>query len=131
MKNYSVLFVLVLVFFAFQMVYAQEAALKVAEMEFCTGVQDREPVNADTTFLNTVETVYCFTKITGATEPTTVKHIWYHNENEMASVDLNVGGDNWRTWSSKRISEDWTGKWRVDVVSASGEVLMTKGFTIQ
>jgi len=131
MKKFSLFLVLVLVLFALNMVSAQEAALKVSEMEFCTGVQDREPVNPDTTFLSTVENVYCFTQITGATEPATIKHVWYYNGEEKTSVELNIGGDSWRTWSSKRILEDWTGKWRVDVVSASGEILMSKGFTVK
>lgn len=130
MKKFLVVVVLILVFCFSQTVNAQEAALKVEKMEFCTGVEDRQPVNADTTFLNMVENVYCFTNITGAEEPTTISHVWYYKGEEKAKVDLNVGGKAWRTWSSKRILEEWTGKWRVDVVSASGEVLLSKEFSI-
>ena len=48
--------------------YAQEKeeALTVKEMVFCMAVEDRQPVGVDTVFSNTIERVYCFTKIIGA-----------------------------------------------------------------
>ncbi len=108
-----------------------EAVIEVPEMVFCTGVDDRVPVGADTMFLNTVEQVYCFTKITGVSETATISHVWYYNDNEMARVGLTVSGDPWRTWSSKRITEEWGGAWRVDVVLETGEILKSMEFSIQ
>ncbi len=117
---------------ALQTVTAQvSAGPEVSEMVICTAVEDRTPVGADSMFLNTVGQLYCFTKVSGVTESTTISHVWYFNEQEMAKVDLNVAGEGWRTWSSKQIVEDWGGKWRVEVVSAAGDVLMTKPFTVQ
>ncbi|NIU01322.1 MAG: DUF2914 domain-containing protein [Nitrosopumilaceae archaeon] len=40
-------------------------------------------------------------------------------------------GKKWRTWSSKRIVEEWTGTWRVDVVSTAGKVLKSKEFVVE
>jgi hypothetical protein len=57
--------------------------------------------------------------------------MWHFVDKEMAKVDLTIGGDPWRTWSSKRIDEEWSGNWRVDVVTASGEILKSMDFVIQ
>ncbi len=111
---------------------AQEGAmLTVQQMDFCTGIQDREPVGIDTVFSDDVGTVYCFTKIDGATDTTTVSHVWYYKGEEKARVTLNIKGDSWRTWSSKTILKEWDGKWRVDVESASGSILQSKDFVIK
>jgi hypothetical protein len=130
-KSFVLIFSLVM-FLSFQVSNAQMASgLEVEEMEICTSVEDRVPVGADTSFLNSVEQVYCFTKLSGGADTTAVSHVWYYNDEEMARVDLNVYGKTWRTWSSKRIVESWTGKWRVDVVSETGEVVESKEFTVR
>jgi len=132
MQKVWVIFALLLFSVLFSNLSAQtDAVIEVPEMVFCTGVEDRVPVGADTMFLNTVEQVYCFTKITGVSETAPISHVWYYNDNEMARIDLTVSGDPWRTWSSKRIIEEWGGDWRVDVVTESGEILKSMGFTIQ
>jgi hypothetical protein len=109
----------------------EEAEIKVDQMNFCINVVDRQPVNPDTTFADTVEFVYCFTKIVGAEDTTEVTHVWYYENQEKARVTLPVKSPSWRTWSSKRILETWYGKWRVDVLSEDGEVLKSKTFTIK
>jgi hypothetical protein len=126
----KVIFLSFLLLVMVQFGFSQEAALVVDEMVVCTSVEDRQPVGADSSFLDNVETLYCFTRITGAEEPTTVSHVWYYNDKEMANVELNVGEKSWRTWSSKRIVEEWVGNWRVDVVAA-GEVLKSLEFTVK
>ena len=109
----------------------EESTAKVTEITICTAVEDRVPVGADTTFSSTVERVFCYTKISGAAADSSVTHVWYHGDNEMARQKLNVKADNWRTWSSKRIMESWTGEWRVDVLSAAGIVLESKAFKVK
>ena len=64
----------------------QAGELAVEVMEFCTAVEDRAPVGATTQFLNPIERIYCFTKITGAADTVTVFHVWYYDEKEMARV---------------------------------------------
>jgi len=124
-------FILVLCISAFVFNLSAQTTMEVTEMVVCTGVEDRVPVGADTMFLNTVEQLYCFTKVTGAAAEETISHVWYFVDKEMAKVDLTIGGDPWRTWSSKRISEGWSGNWRVDVITASGEILKSMDFVIQ
>ena len=132
MKKVTIGFILFLFLMLVSNLSAQvDAMVEVNEMAFCTGVDDRVPVGADTMFLNTVEQVYCFTKIAGVSDTMTVSHVWYYKDDEMARVDLTIGGDPWRTWSSKRIDESWGGKWRVDVVMTNGEILKSMDFMIQ
>jgi hypothetical protein len=111
--------------------YSQEEfSLQVTDMKFCTDVQDREPLGVDTVFPDTVGQVYCFTVIEGAKDTTSIMHIWYHNDEKKAEVPLNVGSVRWRTWSSKRIMEEWVGKWRVEVVFQDS-ILRTEEFYIE
>jgi hypothetical protein len=113
--------------------YAQEKkeALTVKEMVFCIAVEDRQPIGVDTVFSNTVERVYCFTKIIGARDTTSVTHVWYFEDEEKARVHLPVKSISWRTWSCKTMLSAWVGIWRVDVESSDGEVLRSKSFIIK
>ncbi len=126
----SLLMSLFLLFFI-TITNAQEARLEVDEMVFCTAVENRQPVGVDTAFSNMVEQVYCFTKIYSIVDTTSISHVWYYNNVEMARVKLSVKAKPWRTWSSKRIVEEWQGKWRVEVESADGDILSSKEFTIK
>ena len=128
----SMILIFSLLFFLTTFGSAQENAnLEVKGMVFCTAVEDRQPVGADSLFFDTVERVYCFTRITGAEDTTSVSHIWYHGDEEMAAVDLAVRSKSWRTWSSKQIMKEWSGIWRVDVVSSDGKLLISKEFLVK
>jgi hypothetical protein len=130
MKNR--LYALVLVILVSAICVAQEQhELQVDEMVFCTAIEDRQPVVMDTVFKANVERVYCYTKLTGSLDTTTITHSWYFKDEEVAKVNLSVKAKTWRTWSSKKLLEIWIGKWRVDVVSADGTVLRSEEFIIK
>jgi hypothetical protein len=97
----------------------------------CTAVEDREPVGAGETFPATVEKLYCHTLVEGAEEPTAVTHVWYRGDEILAEVILSVNSPHWRTWSSKRIIESWTGAWRVEILDEAGELITSLAFNIQ
>jgi hypothetical protein len=101
------------------------------EAKLATGIQDREPVGVAVTFPANVDTVYLWTKVTGAKDTTFIKDVWTYNGQEMASVELPVKSPSWRTWSSKAIMPDWTGAWDVKVFDANGDVLTGLTFTIE
>ena len=103
---------------------------EVAEAVVGTSVVDRAPQGAASTFSRDVGTLYCFTRITGS-DGETVEHVWYHEGQEMARVPLQIGGPDWRTWSTKRVVSDWTGSWRVDIQLGDGSVLQSVSFTVQ
>ena len=106
------------------------SSLTVPDAAICTEVRDREPVGSGTKFPASVGRLYCFTRVAGAIEPTHVTHVWYHGEREVHSVDLQVGGPSWRTWSYKTIPPGWTGSWRVDVKDANGVIIYSLPFTV-
>lgn len=109
---------------------AQEAAPGVETMTFCTNVEERQPVDPDTTFAADTEKVYCLTKITGVEGESSVTHVWFHGDEEMARVELPVRSSSWTTWSSKRMLPAWSGTWHVDVLDAAGNVLKSQEFTL-
>ena len=126
------LFVFAVSLVAITLAVAQETAVvKVEDMAICTGVENREPVAPADTFVASVDRVFCFTRILGAEQPTTVAHVWYYGDQEMTRVDLSVNSVSWRTWSSKQIAPDQVGEWRVDVLSFAGEVLVQKRFVVR
>lgn len=119
-----------LIFFSFT-VLAQGQDLAIKSIQFGTDIENRDIVNVDSVFTNTVERIYCFTEVEGAEGSTTITHVWYHEDEQKARVELPVKGSDWRTWSSKRILESWIGEWSVDIMDSSGEVLATKTFRVQ
>ena len=88
------------------------------------------PVDVGFTFPSYVERLYCFTKISGATSETTITHVWYRNNQEMARVDLAVKLSSWRTFSSIKILPYWEGHWWVDVIHGE-TILAVIDFTIK
>ena len=61
-----------------------------------------------------IKQIYFFTETTGLRNQQII-HRWLYEGEEKASVTLNIGGDSWRTYSSKRVPSYWQGKWQVQV----------------
>jgi hypothetical protein len=93
-------------------------------------VIDRAPVEAGSSFPASVGKLFCFTKITGALNPTHVTHVWSFDGTERARVELEVNSPSWRTYSSKIIENHEAGAWRVEVVDSAGNVLQTLNFAV-
>lgn len=113
---------------------AQEASadsLAVADAAIATSVVDREPQGSAESFAADVGQVHCWTRIVNAGDSTTVEHVWYHGEQELARIPLVARGPSWRTWSTKTVPPDRTGEWRVDIVGPGGTVLRSLRFTVQ
>jgi hypothetical protein len=103
-----------------------ETALTIESMAFCTGVEEREPVGEAAEFTSDVGTLYFWSNVLNSGDETTVSHNWYLNGEEKASVELPARYPRNRVWSSKIIPAEWTGEWKVEVVSESGDVLGAK-----
>ena len=93
-------------------------------------VIDRAPVEAGSSFPVSVGKLFCFTKITGALNPTQVTHVWSFDGAERARVELAVNSPSWRTYSSKNIEKQEVGAWRVEVIDSAGNVLQTLNFEV-
>lgn len=123
-------FLLVLLLFSgFQISKAQ--TISIGQFDFATQVDDREPVGIDTVFATDVGNVYCYTNIRGIKDTADIYHVWHYKDEEKARIKLSVKSNNWRTWSSKSILENWTGGWRVMIEDADGNVLASKSFEIR
>ena len=105
-----------------------EPVLK-AELVVCTSVVDRTPQGTDTTFSLSAGSLYCWSKVTGASGETTVTHVWLHNGEVLAQVPLPVRSTSWRSWSQKNLY-GMVGNWEVKVVDATGNTLGRVSFTV-
>ena len=106
------------------------ASLQVQDVSIGTGVYDRAPTGTSSYFDSSVGKLYAFTRIIGAEGDTRVYHKWYHGDVLVADVPLTVRSGNWRTWSTKNVQPEWTGDWRLVVVSENGSILETIKFEI-
>ncbi len=107
---------------------ATEQGLKVEKGVTATSVENREPVGDSKEFEASVGRVYCWTKISAKTTPTTVKHVWYLGDQKVFEKALDVKYPSTRTWTSKAVT---AGNWKVDVTDEAGTVLSSISFTVK
>ena len=112
---------------------ASSSGLRVLRTYVCKGIEQSEPTEAGKSFIpeDGVLRLCCFSEIAGATGPDTVLHIWRWGDREMARVVLEVKSARWRTWSTKRILDEWRGEWHVDVTDSDGVVLTRQEFSVE
>ena len=118
------------VFASFFIFFSALAETSVSRIVMTTGVKDREPAAAATSFKNDVGRVYCFTEIETDKYPTEVTHIWIYDKNIEAEIKLPVKSPKWRTYSSKAILDGWMGNWKVEVYSENGKLIDSIDFKI-
>jgi len=107
------------------------STLNLNEIMICRGIYKRNPIKPGIKFINNVDSLFCYTKISNSGNKQEVKHIWYFENKEMTTVSYNIKTSyNYRSWSKKTIYPNQTGKWRVDVVSKSGDMLGSRDFTV-
>lgn len=114
-----------------QPVFAQAPDVLDVEAVVCRDVVDRNPVDSNTSFPNTVGKLYCFSKILGAKTPTRISHVWYYGNAERFRIALPVNSASWRTYSQKNILPEETGSWHVEILDASENKLEVINFQIQ
>lgn len=106
------------------------SGLEISVAAICKDVVEREPVDPGISFPASVGKLYCFTKVAGAQEPTSITHVWYFGSTKRASVELPVNSSSWRTYSSKIIQPHEVGAWHVEVLDSEGTVLKSLQFEI-
>ena len=100
------------------------------ETQMCSGIEDRMPVGPSDTFPIGLETVFLWCKVTGAQDTTSITLVWSHEGEEVARFDLPVKSPSWRTWGSKNLLPEWTGKWEVKILNPQGDILKAVNFTV-
>lgn len=104
------------------------AGLKVEKAVAATAVENREPVGEGTEFDASVGKVYCWTKILAEAAPTTIKHVWYADDQQVFEISLDIKYPSTRTWSVKTVK---AGSWRVEITDDAGNVLSAVGFAVK
>lgn len=105
-------------------------AIEAREGVMTTAIEDRAPVDDVEVFPATDGQLYCYTKITGATGPTEIVHLWYRGDKLVSRVVLPVRSESWRTWSTKQFLPNWQGEWKVEVRDSQGTLLKTLKFRL-
>lgn len=101
--------------------------IKAEKAVVATEIKDKEPIGENTTFSG-VESVYFWNKITASATPTKIKHVYYLNEKMVNTIELEIKGSPYRTWTKKTVLP---GKWKVEVTDEAGTVLSTVEFTVE
>ena len=101
----------------------------VKRAQFCSGVQEREPVDELTTLSAPTEQVFFFTELVGLAGKT-VTHKWSLDGQSMSELAISVGGDRWRCWSRKSLTATSSGTWKVTVVDDAGNTLAEKSLAV-
>ena len=98
----------------------------------CRGIYKRNPIKPGYNFINNVDSLFCYTKISNSGPKQEIKHIWFFEEQQITSVVYNIKTSyNYRSWSKKNISPKQIGNWRVDVVDEKGNVLGSRDFSVK
>jgi hypothetical protein len=108
----------------------EKAPLTVSDASLCIDVVDLSCVGENDQFPAEAGKLYCITRILGAQAATTITHVWYYDDREMARVPLAVKASNWRTYSSKKILPSQVGEWHVNILGPEGELLREVVFNI-
>ena len=95
--------------------------ISLAEAALCQDVVDRACVGSGEVFAKEVPRIFCFTRVLGAAPGMKLTHNWYYNGTLKASVELNLGSSDYRTWSYKTMMPEWTGEWMVEIISPDGQ----------
>lgn len=110
---------------------SQSSTFSVARLVVCENVQNRSPVNVTDVFPAETETVFCFLEARDIQEATEVKMVWYHEEQEVASVPLTIGqGARWRTYTSKKTMAQ-KGNWKVYLLDSADNTLASVQFVLE
>lgn len=102
------------------------SAVSISKAKLGTEVVDRE-ISGETSTFSRDETGYLWMRVVdGEGETITVN---WTNGDQSYDVDLNIGSNSWRTWSSKVLF--LPGEWTVTVTDSSGETLHQSALTVQ
>jgi hypothetical protein len=95
----------------------------IAKREPQAGIEAIRPDSAN----NDMVTVYAFSEVSGL-QGQTLRYRWSRDGKVVATVKVGVGGNSWRSYSSKFVSSAMQGNWRVELLDASGAVLAFREF---
>lgn len=90
----------------------------IVRSQLTSAIEAREPTNDLLSDVvgqpGEVTTVFYFNHLTNMAD-STLTHKWYLNGEEKAVIELPIGSNNWRTYSSKRMNSVMQGEWQIQV----------------
>lgn len=106
--------------------------LKITEMAVTTKVVKGHPIDSVRRISSSsVKALYCFTRFSAPKgTDTSVKHVWYRNNEAVGEEEMPVRGTSWRAYSKKDVKKGVSGEWRCDVQDSDGSVLKSVSFTV-
>ncbi len=95
----------------------------------CEDIEGYDPVGEGTVFDVYGQKVWIYSQVKMPKGETgKIKHIYYLNDKEIQTVELDVKGPTFRTRSYKTIHENLCGDWKVEIRSEMGTLLDTVEF---
>ncbi len=73
--------------------------------------------------------VWFWTRVLGGEAGEPIRHIWLHENREVGSVELILGGPHWRTQSRKTLHSGSAGRWAAEARDSAGLVVARQEFT--
>lgn len=100
-----------------------------AEIQIGTGIENHEPTGVSDTFTSDAGQLVGWSRITGAQQPTEVRHVWKWNGNIVSTVPLSIQSPSYRTYSRKSI-DGKTGTWTLEVKDIDDRLLDSKSVEV-
>ncbi len=102
--------------------------IKIAEAVISQSVENREPVSVLSEQVpKYVRSVSFFTVIDNANGEV-IYHRWRTDNEILATIELPIKSDHYRTWSSKQMASAWQGQWYVEVLDSNQNVIYRTQF---
>jgi len=102
----------------------------IARAQLTRAIKGREPIDKLPNVLYSDEKItrlYYFTELKDM-RGRRVTHQWEYRGKVMARIQFRIGGNHWRTYSSKYLNRSMFGDWKVLVTDEQGQVLHTEAF---
>jgi hypothetical protein len=109
---------------------SQAGDLRITEMAVTTKIVKGNPIDSVRRISSTsVKALYCFTRISAPEDTdTTIKQIWYLNNEVVGEYELPVRGAHWRTYSRKEVEKGESGEWRCEARDSDGKLIKSVSF---
>lgn len=103
------------------------SSLSITEYGVGTAVENRELVGQSDRFTEGTR-VWFWTRVQGGALGDTIDHVWLREGVEVMHISLEIGGPNWRTYSTQTLHAGLAGDWATEARDAAGRVLVRSDF---
>jgi hypothetical protein len=105
-----------------------EGRLSIPEFGVGTSIVHHQLENQAENFEEGTE-VWFWTRVLGGEAGEPIRHIWFHENREVDSVELILGGPHWRTQSRITLHSGSAGRWAAEARNSAGLVMARQEFT--